>query len=229
MKKFLLLTILTLILTACGDLGIVTAGPNPFNITPSLPPHINTSTPIIIYPTTSATLPPPPPLTASWTPSLTPTIALTSIPSDTPVIAPTNTFTPLPPPTITFTPLPLAITWAGCNTSIDITHSMGEVTNAYATVVNRTGLNLTNVCATLTATDEGRPHPDKTRCVPALPSGFQITWKLTVDTTSNVPSVLQAAVTSNEGLTASAPGQTCTDLGTNRPTDNVVGVVIAIP
>ena len=199
------LALLTLLLTACGDMEFVTAAPNPFSITPSRPPAILSPTPIFIYPTTSASLPPPP--------SLTPSLTLEPGPS--------ATFTPAP--TVTFTPEPLSIQLLGCDTGLDLTHGMGEVTNAYVTIVNASGPDLTMVCATLSSADEGRAHPDKTICVQSLPRGYQVTLKLTIDTTFQVNTIVQVDVLSNEGIFASAGGLACRDIGAFKP--EVIGVL----
>jgi hypothetical protein len=225
MKTILpLIVLLTFVLSACGDLGLVTAGPDPFRITPSRPPAILTVTPNIVFPTTSATLPPPP----SLTPSATFTTTLAVGQSETPTAAPANTDTPTPT-TSTNTPGLLEVSLLGCDTGIDITHSMGEVTNAYVTVANRTGTNLTNLCATLSSNDEGRAHPDKSKCIPSLPTGYQVTWKLTVDTTTNVNTIVTVATASDEGIGMAANEQACTDIGVNIPGDDVLGVILPIP
>ncbi len=92
---------------------------------------------------------------------------------------PVNTFTPTP-----FTNAPaLRIVILGCNTSIDIIHGMGEVTNAFVTLKNVGNVELTNLIATLFARDEGREHPDKTLEVVSIPVGYEVTIKITVDST----------------------------------------------
>jgi len=63
----------------------------------------------------------------------------------------------------------------GCNTGFDISHGMGEVTNAYVTLQNTGSVDLPNTCGLLRAADEGRPHPDKAKCVDSLPAGYQVT------------------------------------------------------
>jgi hypothetical protein len=203
------LALLALLLTACGDMELVTAAPNPFSITPSRPPAILSPTPLFIYPTTSATLPPPPSLTSS----------------QIPIAEPSPTFTPAP--TVTNTPEPLTIQLLGCDTGLDLTHGMGEVTNAYITLVNASEPDLTMVCATLSSADEGRLHPDKTVCVPSLPRGYQVTLKLTIDTTFQVDTIVQVDVISNEGIFASAGGLACRDIGAFKP--EAIGVLQPIP
>ncbi len=222
MKKLIpLLALLSLALSACGDLEVVTAGPDPFRITPSRPPVILTATPRIVFPTTSATLPPPP--------SLTPSLTFTAGPSPTFTLTPTSTETFTPTPTFTNTPVPLTITLLGCDTGFDVSHGMGEVTNAYVIVANHAASNLTYVCATLSSDDEGRAHPDKTVCTQSLPTGFQVTLKLTVDTTYNVNTSVGVTVASNQGIGAAVSGQVCKGIGAFKPPEDTIGVVQPIP
>jgi hypothetical protein len=228
MKRIIvILALLSLVISACGDMGWVTAAPDVFRITPSRPPTILTLTPVIAYPTTSATLPPPPSLTPS--PSLVAGPSPTFTTTSTFTITPTITETPTASPTFTVTPPPLEITLLGCDTGFDITHGMGEVTNAYVIVANRSGSNLTNTCATLASTDESRVHPDKTVCSPSLPLGFQVTFKLTIDTTFQANTIVQVSLTSDQGLLANGGGLACKDIGAFKPEDNIIGVVQPIP
>ena len=213
-RLFITLAVFALLLTACGDMDFVTSAPNPFAVTPSRPPTILSPTPVfLVYPTTSATLPPPP--------SLTPSPAITE---GTPPTA-TETFTPSPTITLTNAPEPLTIQLLGCDTGFDMTHGMGEVTNAYVTLVNASGPDLTTVCAALSAADEGRIHPDKMICVATLPRGYQVTLKLTIDTTFQVNTIVGVAVTSNEGILATAGGLACGDIGAFKPASETIGVV----
>ncbi|MEW5939440.1 MAG: hypothetical protein AB1750_07255 [Chloroflexota bacterium] len=220
MKKYIgLIVLLAFSLSACGELGRVSSAPDPFKITPSRPPRIFTATPNIVVPTKSAT----PSGSASPTPSL-------DLP---PGSSPTATFTFTPTFTATSTatvslPLP-TITLLGCDTGFDVKHGMGEVTNAYVTVANRFGPNLTNVCATLASADEGRAHPDKTVCAPSLPMGYQVTFKLTIDTTYSVNTVVDVSLTTNEGISTRAGGLACRDIGSFKPADNTLGVIVPIP
>jgi hypothetical protein len=123
----------------------------------------------------------------------------------------------------------LAIQLLGCDTGLDVTHGMGEVTNAYVTIVNASGPDLTTVCATLSAADEGRLHPDKTVCAPSLPRGYQVTLKLTIDTTFQVNTIVGVAVTSNDGIFTTAGGLACGDIGAFKPAQEVIGVLQPIP
>ncbi len=90
---------------------------------------------------------------------------------------------------------------------------MGEVTNAYVTIRNGAQEEVPNVCATLDALDEGRPHPDKTKCLPSLPAGYQVTFKLTVDSTYRQNTPVQVNVMSGDTLLVRAGEASCTEIG----------------
>jgi hypothetical protein len=218
------LAMLALAASACINMEPVTAIPNPLSITPTRLPNILSPTPLLVYPTFSIT------------PSITPSLPA-AIPSQTSTVAPSETATPTPAATETFLPSPtsthppssLEIQWMGCGMGFDVTHGMGEVTNAYVTIVNASGLDLTTVCATLSAADEGRLHPDKTACVPSLPNGAQVTLKLTVDTTYQVTTIVTVAVTSSEGLSAVTDGLACQGLGSFQPPPETMGILQPIP
>lgn len=163
--------------------------------------------------------------TPTWTPSLTGTATGTW--TRTPTRTPTSTSTP----TLTLTPPPAKLNTfiLGCSTGVDVTHGMGEVTNAYVQVRNTGSTELTNVCLTLSANDEGRVHPDKTHCFSTLKPNYQITTKLTVDTAYKKLTAIAVAVTSQQGLadkvsrpdcrtmTSGEVNQTNTILNTPRP------------
>ncbi len=160
------------------------------------------------------------------------------IPSTTPAIdTPTGTASPNPPETqiATFklTPSPTAVVLEvdimGCNTSLDITHGMGEVTNAFPIIRNRTGLALTDLCATLSASDEARVHPDKTACLELLPPNDQVILKLTVDTGFEQDTSIQVDVTTDQGFSAMAGKLSCKDLGLPGYVPLKVGIVEPIP
>lgn len=221
MKRLsLLLAALACVLSACADNGTVTVAPDPRLVTPSRPPRIFSPTPLLIYPTGSVT---PTFAAASQTPSLTLTSAPASTLTETPAPAWTSTWTPSP------ASAPLTIHLLGCDTSLDLAHGMGEVTNAYVVLANASGPDLTSVCATLSAADEGRVHPDKTVCAASLPAGFQATLKLTIDTTFRADTIVQVQVTSDQGVAASTGGQACTDIGLFKPAPALLGVVQPIP
>jgi hypothetical protein len=126
----------------------------------------------------------------------------------------------------TITPSPssaapaIGLSVLGCNTGIDITHGMGEVTNAYVTLKNTGGVELTSLQATLFALDEGRVHPDKTVELTSLPIGYQVTVKLTVDSTYKQESPIQVEVTSDQGLFPREGAASCRDIGLFAPNPN---------
>ncbi len=174
-----------------------------------------------------------------------------SSPSPSPAIrsptlpfVPSATFTPfgtLPPtetetptPTFTLSPTPggtsgLLLEISGCNTSLDVSHGMGEVTNAYPLLKNTTPADLTTVCATLSASDEDREHPDKTVCVDLLPAAHQVTLKLTVDTGFQEDTSIEVEVTTQKGVTATTDAPSCRDIGFPGWIPAEVGVIKPIP
>lgn len=219
MKKIILL-VLIFFLGACDGFDV----PSPPIVTwiapPSRTPGIVTATPIIFTPPFTQTI---------AAPGVT-VIAPVTL-TNTEVPPPTSTSTPLPPTeTATITPtstpvLSLAVDILGCNTGLDITHGMGEVTNAYVTVKNTGTADLPNTCALLRALDEDREHPDKKVCVPNLPVGNQVTLKLTVDSAYKQDTVIQVDASSNDVLLLRVDKPSCTDINLfgGAPTD--VGVV----
>jgi hypothetical protein len=137
------------------------------------------------------------------------------------------TFSPAPP-TETFTAAPsqsVSLDILGCDTSVDITHGMGEVTNAYVTVKNTGNLDLPNTCVMLRAIDEGREHPDKKVCVTNLPIQNQVTLKLTVDSTYKEGTVIQVDATSNDVILLRLDKQSCTDIGLFGSTPSDLGII----
>lgn len=206
MKKPFILSILIVILTSCR--GWEYTVPTPLPAVPTFTPIINSPTPRLITPTGTSTaeLTPSITLTASVTPSLTESPILEN------TVTPTATTTqPLPPPG------KVTVNVIGCNTSIDITHGMGEVTNAFVTVLNTTGADLIDLCTTLNAYDEGRIHPDKTVCVPLLENGYQVLLKLTADSTYREESPIQIEVTTAGELQSRVGEPSCTDIGLFTP------------
>jgi len=198
--------------------------PSPF---PSSTPIILSPTPIILpLPITATSEVTSLPATDTAAPTGTDTQAVTA----TMTIAPTTSI-PLTF-TATFTSTPFAEVGAeilGCNTSVDITHGMGEVTNAYVTISNTGDVALNNVCATLNALDEGRTHPDKTKCVASLPAGYQVSEKLTVDTTAQQASPIQVDVTSGGNLLQRVAQNSCTSFDLIPPKMKNLGTVTPIP
>jgi hypothetical protein len=202
--------LMTLLLTSCNGWIIQ---PLPGNApTPFLPftqvPSVFTATPVVIGVATSS----PTPIINTLTPSVTP---FTTITATATVFTPTPSATNTPPASTTAA---IALTVLGCNTSIDILHGMGEVTNAYVTLKNTGGVQLTNIEVTLLALDPGQQvHPDQTVQIPALPVGYQVTMKLTADTTYQQATPIQVEVTSDQGLFPREGAASCTDIGLFPP------------
>ena len=213
MKRIVLTILLAMLLTSCNGWVIQPFPGNP--PTPFLPqtptPSIFTATPVVIGVTS-----------ASATPNI-PTV--TTAPTNTLIPASTNTSTM----TLTNPPLGPAVSVdvLGCNTSIDVTHGMGEVTNAFVTLKNTGGVLLTNMKVTLFALDEGREHPDKTIEITALPVGYEVTLKLTVDSTYQQETPIQIEVTGDNGLFQRVGSASCRDIGLLAPNPN--GLYTPVP
>jgi hypothetical protein len=233
LSRFLASFGLACLLSGCGMNGISLAVSTPVT-TPSplpaihspTPPFVPSSTPIITAQLASPTIS----ATALFTPSetLVSTAALGPTPSITLSSTPTFTITPTPASLAT-QPAGLVVDIRGCNTSLDLVHQMGEVTNAYPVIRNLSAQDLTGVCATLSASDEARLHPDKTACMAALPAGYQVTFKLTVDTASGQDTSIQVDVVSSEGPGATVSRLSCRDIGLPGWLPGKVGVVEPIP
>lgn len=207
MKKLLpLVFFLVFPLTACdGWSYTVPTFPAP---PPTITPSIFTATPVIVTITDTSTPPVPTETPTETGTPVTPTETATAF-TETPTPTDTATLASLPPNII--------VEVLGCNTSIDITHGMGEVTNAYVTLKNNTSADLTDICTTLSAIDEGRVHPDKTVCVPQLDHGQQVTLKLTADSTYRVETPIQIEVKNGENLLSRVGQESCTDIGLFAP------------
>lgn len=204
-KHFLFILPILMLLAACGDIVLPTQTTTGTRVPSSLPAIFSPTSPFV--PTSTFT-----PIGGAPTATEPPTATFTASPTETPSVT-----------------LSLLLEISGCNTSLDITHGMGEVTNAYPLLKNYTLTDLTNVCATLTASDEARPHPDKTACIPLLPASSQVLLKLTVDTGFQEDTSIQVNVTSQEGQTASLAAPSCTALGLPGWVPGEVGVIKPIP
>jgi len=180
------------------------SGPTPF-LPPTPTPPIHTATPVVI----GVNSPTPAIATITNTASVTNTGA--------PVVTDTAALTL--PPTWTASPSgpSIVINVLGCNTSVDVTHGMGEVTNAFVTLKNTGGVELTNLKATLFALDEDREHPDKSVELTALPVGNQVTIKLTVDSAYREETPIQVEVASDQGSFPREGLASCTDIGIFAP------------
>jgi len=207
------------ILGACDTYGV---SPQPFpvwTVIPSRTPSIITATPIILSL----------PFTETVAPGVTELVPVTMTNTEIPL--PTATNTPITP---TETPTPIltatavqsvAVDILGCDTSIDITHGMGEVTNSYVTIKNTGVADLPNTCALLRAIDEDREHPDKQVCVNNLPAQYQVTLKLTVDSAYKQNTAIQVDATSNDVILLRVDKPSCTDIGIFGGAPSDVGVV----
>ena len=209
MKKLILPVLLALLLSSCNG-WIIQPLPGPTPFLPSTPtPSIFTPTPIVIG-------------VASATPAIATSTASAIILTNTNAPISTDTETPTSPPSGPA----IAIKVLGCNTSIDVLHGMGEVTNAFVTLKNTGGVELTNIKATLFALDEGREHPDKIVELVALPVGNQVTVKLTVDSTYKQESPIQVEVVSDQGTFPREGLSSCTDIGLFAPNPDALNTPI---
>src|SRR5215208_5208548 len=194
-----------LLLTSCNGWFFQPGSPAP---TPFLPatntPPIVSATPVVIGG------------------SATPIIATsTALPSNTPFNAITNTplliLTNTPSATVSIPSPSVSIELLGCNTSVDVTHGMGEVTNAFVVLKNTGNVELTNLKATLFALDEGREHPDKTVELTFIPVAYQVTIKLTVDSTYQEETPIQVEVTSDQATFPRTGEPSCRNIGLFAP------------
>jgi hypothetical protein len=209
MKKTIPMILLMLLTASCNG-WVLQPGANP--PTPFLPPTntpaVFTATPVVIAGSATPTVQI---ATSTSILFITATTAPTLIPSDTPVSIPTTALTNTPSgPAV-------SVEILGCNTSIDVTHGMGEVTNAFVVLRNTGGVELTNLNATLRALDEGREHPDKTVEVTSLLTGHKVTLKMTVDSTYQEETPVQVEVAADGGLFQRVGADSCKDIGLFAP------------
>lgn len=215
-KRIIPALLIAVLLSSCNGWIIQPLPNNP--PTPFLPftptPSIYTPTPVIIGVASFTFTPIVSTAVASATNTPLPT--LTNQPAATSTPIPTDTANAATTATSSGIAL-IAVKVLGCNTSLDVTHGMGEVTNAYVTLTNTGGVELTNLKVTLYALDEGRPHPDKTVELTVLPIGYQVTVKLTVDTTYKKDTPIQVATVSDQGGFPIEGLASCTDIGLFAP------------
>lgn len=215
MKRTVAMLCLALLISSCDLWGV---SPRPFpaySPVPSGTPPIFTATPLII---------PPPTFDFTVTPAGT-SAPLPAAPTDTP--SPTFTSAPAQP-AITATQAVIqsvAIEILGCDTSLDVLHGMGEVTNAYVVIQNTGTVDLPNTCGLLRAKDEDREHPDKNVCVPNLPAQNQVTLKLTVDSAYKEETIIQVDALSNDAVLLRVDKQSCRDINLFGGAPGDVGVV----
>lgn len=158
------------------------------------------------------------------------------VPSSTHTLFDNNLSTPTETQTIypvaTQTPseyLELQIELLSCNTSLDISHGMGEVTNAYILLKNISSQDMEGICAILTASDEERTHPQKTICIDLLPAYHQVALELTVDTTFRKQTSIRVDIAAGNLV---LPGSTlpgCTDISFPDWNEIDVGKAVPIP
>ncbi len=202
-----------IVLSACEGWSVRPINYGTPTVLPSRTPIIRTPTAFISAPGSST-----PPSVTSTAIASSPTVTSTEPP-----------LTSRPTQTQLATPAVLKIDILGCDTGLDLSHGMGEVTNAYVTIGNFTGADETDLCATLRGLDEGRPHPDKTKCVGALPAKYQVTLKLTVDTTYRQDTPIQVDITSADSLLLRAGEPACTAIGLFLPDVGELGVIQPMP
>jgi hypothetical protein len=209
MKKtlpLLLAMLLTPSLVSCSG-WVIQPGtqPTPF-LPPTNTPSIFSPTPVVVGASPTST---PQVATATAIPFITATTAPTLIPSDTPIVLPTDTSPPSGPS--------VSVEILGCNTSIDVTHGLGEVTNAFVVLRNTGMVELANLSVTLNALDEGEEHPDKTVEVPSLLATYKVMLKLTVDSTYREDTPIQVEVRGDAGLFQRVGADSCKDIGVFAP------------
>ncbi len=204
MPKALFFLLMACFLVSCG-VDIPLPGSTRLPATASRTPRIVTGTPGLRF------------VTLSPTPTATST--------HTEILTPTPTVSPSP----TSKPPKLELSILGCDTSIDLAHQMGEVTNAYISLSNTGQSAASNVCAVLSASDEGRPHPDKLGCALSLPPSARVTFKLTVDTGLGVDSLIRVDVSSAEKISVSVLGGSCKAIGAPKQALDPFGVVEPLP
>lgn len=186
-------------LSGCEGWSVQLGEPNGVATMPSRTPLIDTATPFILKPSDT------PPTTASLP---TPESGPNDI--DPGVSANRHPHVSAEHTNAGRSRAQLAAEILGCETGLDLSHGMGEVTNAYVVLTNTGNSDAHRLCATLTGLDEGRPHPDKTECLAGLPAGYEVTLKLTIDTTYEERTAIQVEITSNNSLLLRLGEPACT-------------------
>jgi hypothetical protein len=197
MKRILIVLFSTFLLSSCNGWFFQPSGynpPTPFH-PPTRTPNIVTATPVVVG-------------AASSTPVVATSTSPVIVATDTPPALPTDTLTPQPTELVPVQSVGVQI--LGCNTSLDITHAMGEVTNAFVTLTNTGNVDLINVKTTLFALD-------KTVEIAVLPAAQQVTVKLTVDSTYNAETPIQVEVSAAGGLFQRVGQASCKDIGIFAP------------
>jgi VCBS repeat-containing protein len=213
------LAILILAIQATG------CGVSPMQITPYDP---ELSTALAAYTQMAKNVKSP---TFTLSPRFSPTSSHTITQTVSATLTSSPTLTLSPTPSQTDTPVPvvkLNVMIATCDTGVDIFHKLGEVTNAYVMVQNVGNADATGVQATLSASDEQKPHPDKTYLVQNLPAGEEIPLKLTVDTKEGVDTSITVDVTSAEEVSAKAEKASCSSRIAQEDIINLLGKLFVV-
>lgn len=156
----------------------------------------------------------------SQNPPLLPEASL--FPSPTPW--PTATIFPTSQPSPTATPAPVInVIIPTCDTGFDIFNGLGEVTNAYVTIQNVGGSPANHVLITLSASDEDKPHPNKSYNLESLPSGYEISLKLTVDTKGGEDTSIQVIVSADGGISSQSFKDSCKSRTPDQTTIQAMG------
>lgn len=100
----------------------------------------------------------------------------------------------------------------GCDKGFDLSNSMGEVTNVYVRIQNIGENDASGIYARASATDEGRPHPNKDLRLGDIPFNHERVIKLTVDTTSKKTTGITVDVTTEQGQKAEQSTKICNEL-----------------
>ena len=169
--------------------------------------------------------------TFTLTPRFSPTSSRTMTRTARPTKTTSPTLTLSPTPSLTDTPVPavkLNVMIATCDTGMDIFHKLGEVTNAYVMVQNVGNVDATAVQTTLSASDEQKPHPDKSYLVQNLPAGEEIPLKLTVDTKEGTATSITVEVTSAEEVSARAEKASCSSRIAQEDIINQLGKLFVV-
>jgi hypothetical protein len=147
-----------------------------------------------------------------------------------PTATPAPTSTPIP----TATPIKpkVNVLMEGCTTGLDaIRRRIGEVTNAYVTLVNVGETDVSGVVVTLKASDKASEHPDQYEYIQYLPVDHKVTVSLTAGTNILDDSGIEVIVTTIEGAFEQTSRSDCKEIdpATLDSFARVLRLVIPIP
>jgi hypothetical protein len=123
---------------------------------------------------------------------------------------------------------PLQVEILGCDTGFDLTHGMYEVTNAYVAIRNAGADDLVDACVLLRAVDEDRQHPDKRHCISTLPAGFQVTTRLTVDSTFRSDTAIQVDLELDDTVGLRISEELCRDISVLGGPPTTLDVIVPL-